>query len=49
MLDREERVILNAMIDRDILEDSGYGDQIMEMQENSWPLERNRNGTLKPL
>ena len=32
MLDREERVRLNAMIERDRLEDSGYGDQLTEMQ-----------------
>ena len=38
MLDREELVRLNAMIERDRLEDSGYGDQLMEIQENSWPL-----------
>ena len=33
MLAREERVRLNAMIERDRLEDSGYGDQQMEIQE----------------
>ena len=32
MLAREERVRLNAIIDRDRLEDSGYGDQLIEMQ-----------------
>ena len=32
MLAREERVRLNAMIERDRQEDSGYGDQLMEMQ-----------------
>ena len=47
MLAREDCVRLNAVIERDRLEDSGYGDQLMEMQENSWPLERIRNGTLK--
>ena len=35
MLAREERVRLNAMIERDRSEDSGYGDQPMEMQGNS--------------
>ena len=35
MLAREHRVRLNATIERDILQDSGYGYQIMEMQENS--------------
>ena len=47
MLAKEERVRLNAMIERDRLQDSGYGDQIMEMQENSWPLEWIRNGTFE--
>ena len=32
MLAREERVRLNAMIERDRLEDSGYEDQLTEMQ-----------------
>ena len=32
MLAREQRVRLNAMIYRDILEDIEYGDQLMEMQ-----------------
>ena len=32
MLAREESLILNTMIERDRLEDSGYGDQLMEMQ-----------------
>ena len=35
------------MIERDRLEDSGYGYQLMEMQENSWPLERIRNGAFE--
>ena len=47
MLAREERVRLNAMIDRDRLMDSGYGDQLTEMQENSWLLEHIRNGTFE--
>ena len=47
MLAREERVRLNAMIERDRLDDSGYGYQLMEMQENSWPLERIRNRTFE--
>ena len=37
------------MIERDKLEDSGYGDQLMEMQENSWPLERIRNETFEKI
>ena len=47
MLAKEERVRLNAMIERDRLEDSGYGYYLMEMQENSWPLEWIRNGTFE--
>ena len=35
MLAREEHVRLNAMIERDRLEDSGYVHQLTEMQENS--------------
>ena len=49
MLSREERVRLNAMIEKYRLEDSGYGDQLMEMQENLWPLERIRNGTFEKI
>ena len=49
MLAREECVILNAMIERDRLDDSGYGDQLMEMQENIWPLERIRNRTFEKI
>ena len=49
MISRGERVRLNAMIDRDRLGDSGYGDQLMEMQKNSWPLERIRNGTFESI
>ena len=37
------------MIERDILEDSGYGDQLMEMQENRWPLEWIRNRTFEKI
>ena len=49
MLAREERVRLNALIERDRLEDSGYRDELMEMQENRWPLERIRNGTFEKI
>ena len=45
MLAREERIRLNAMIERDRPEESGYKDQLMEIQENSWLLERIRKGT----
>ena len=49
MLAREEYVRLNALIERNILEDIGYGDQLIEMQENSWPLERIRNGIFEKI
>ena len=49
ILAREERVWLNVIIEKDILEDSGYGDQLMEMQENSWPLERIGNRTFEKI
>ena len=49
MLAREECVRLNALIERNILEDIGYGDQLIEMQENSWPLERIRNGIFEKI
>ena len=49
MIAREECVRLNAIIDRGRLEDSVYGDQLMEMQENSWPLERIRNRTFEKI
>ena len=37
------------MIERDRLENQGYGDQLMEVQEFLWPVERIRNGTFKKL
>ena len=42
-----QRVRLNAMLERDQLESNGYGDQLMEMQEFSWPLEKIRKGLFK--
>ena len=42
-----QRVRLNAMLERDQLESNGYGDQLMEMQEFSWPLEKLRNTLFK--
>ena len=46
---KEYLVRLNAMIERDRLENQGYGDQLMEVQEFLWPVERIRNGTFKKL
>ena len=43
ILAKEYLVRLNAMIERDKLESSGYGDQLMEMQEFSWPVKRIKN------
>ena len=42
-----QRVRLNAMLERNQLESNGYGDQLMEMQEFSWPLEKLRNTLFK--
>jgi hypothetical protein len=32
----------DAMLEREMLEDSGFGDQLMEMQEILWPIEQSR-------
>jgi hypothetical protein len=34
---------INAMVERERLEDSGFGDELMEMQEVLWPIERLRS------
>lgn len=47
VLAREERIRLEAMIERDRLEDQGCGDQLMELQEVSWPLEKIRGGSFR--
>jgi hypothetical protein len=46
-LSEKEQIHLDAMKDRDRKESEGFGDQLMEMQETSWPLERIRKGYFK--
>ena len=36
----KERIHLEAMKKQDALEDGGFGDQLEEMKETSWPLDR---------
>ena len=43
----KERIHLEAMNKQDALEDGGVGDQLEEMQETSWPLDRIRKGGFK--
>ncbi len=43
----EEHIRLNAMLERDQQEDSGFGDQLMEMQQTSWAIDRIRMGPFK--
>ena len=43
ILAKEYIIRLNTMIERDTLESSGYGDQLMEMKEFSWPVKRIKN------
>ncbi len=46
-LAREESIRLNAMVERDQREDSGIGDQLMEMQQTSWAIDKIRMGPFK--
>jgi hypothetical protein len=39
-LAREERIRLNAMLERDRREMHGFGDQLMEMQQTSWAIDK---------
>jgi hypothetical protein len=47
ILSEKEIIHLEAMKKRDALEDGGFGDQLEEMQETSWPLDRIRKGGFK--
>ncbi len=38
VLAKEERMRLNAMLERDRRENSGFGNQLMEMQQTSWAI-----------
>jgi hypothetical protein len=46
-LARKEHIRLNAMLERDQQEDSGFGDQLMEMQQTSWAIDKIRMGLFK--
>lgn len=35
-----ERVVTNAMQEKNRLEEEGFGDQLAEIQQTSWPLDR---------
>ena len=43
-LDEVTQFRLEAMIERERLESNGFGDELMELQEASWPLQRIRDG-----
>jgi hypothetical protein len=45
-LAKEECIQLNAMLERDRREDSGFRDQLMEMQQTSWAIDKIRIGPL---
>jgi hypothetical protein len=44
---REERIRLNAMLEGDQRENSGFGDQLMEIQQMSWAVDKICMGSLK--
>jgi hypothetical protein len=47
ILAREEHIRLNAMLEQDQREMSGFGDQLMEMQQTSWAINKIWKGSLK--
>ena len=46
-LAREECIRLNTMLERDRREMSGFGDQLMEMQQTSWAIDKIWVGSFK--
>ncbi len=46
-LAREEHIRLNAMLGRDQREDCGFGNQLMEMQQMSWAIDKIWKGSFK--
>jgi hypothetical protein len=46
-LAREEQIRLNAMLERDQREMNGFGDQLIEMQQTSWAMDKIRKGSFK--
>jgi hypothetical protein len=46
-LAREEQIRLNAMLERDLREMNGSGDQLIEMQQTSWVINKILKGSFK--
>ncbi len=46
-LAREERIRLNAILEQDQREISGFGDQLMEMKQTSWAIDKIWKGSFK--
>jgi hypothetical protein len=44
---REERIKLNALLEQDQRENSGFGDQLMEMHQTSWAVDKICMGSFK--
>jgi hypothetical protein len=47
VLAKEERMKLNAMLEQDRRENSGFGNQLMEMQQTSWAINKVRKGSFR--
>ena len=47
VLAKEERIRLKAMLERDKRENSGFGDQLMEMQQTSLAIDKIHRGLFK--
>ncbi len=47
VLTKEERMRLNAMLEQDRRKNSGFGDQLMEMQQTSWAIDKVRKGLFR--
>jgi hypothetical protein len=47
VLAKEERIRLKAMLEQDRRENSGFRDQLMEMQQTSWAVDKIHIGSFK--
>ena len=47
VLTKEKRIRLKAMLERDRRENSGFGNQLMEMQQTSWAIDKIHRGSFK--
>ena len=47
LINKEQWIFLNALKERDRLEESGFGDQLNEIQESIWPVEQILAGCFK--